>query len=90
VGHSISLGTADSVTVFSPDPILADAVATAVCNDLSIEDQSCLERIDPRIDGIFAVFGEKSISWGRVPPLVSARVDEALITAGGLPKFSVN
>ncbi len=90
VGHSISLGIADSVTVFSPDPILADAVATAVCNALTIEDTSCLNHVDSDIDGIFAVFGEKSIVWGKVPPLVSARVDEGLITAGGLPKLSVN
>lgn len=85
VGHSISLGTADSVTVFSPDPILADAMATAICNDLTAEDHSCLERIESGIDGVFAVFGDRSVIWGTIPPLVPARVDEGLITAGGLP-----
>ncbi|MDT8358125.1 MAG: UPF0280 family protein, partial [Methanomicrobiaceae archaeon] len=34
VGHSISLGTADAVTVFSPDVALADALATALCNTI--------------------------------------------------------
>lgn len=85
VGHSISLGIADSVTVFGPDPILADAMATAICNELTLDDHSFLERIGPGIDGVFAVIGDTSISWGSVPPLVRASVQEQLITIGGLP-----
>lgn len=85
VGHSISLGIADSVTVFGPDPILADAMATAICNEVTLDDHSCLERIGPDIDGIFAVIGDTSIAWGSVPPLVRASVQEELITVGGLP-----
>lgn len=84
VGHSFSFGIADSVTVFSQDPILADAYATAICNTLTVEDQLCLDRIDSRIDGIYAVFGEKSIIWGEIPHLVKAENREDLITAGGL------
>ncbi|HOJ96189.1 MAG TPA: UPF0280 family protein [Methanospirillum sp.] len=84
VGHSFSFGTADSVTVFSPDPILADATATAICNALTITDQSCLEQINPIIEGIFAVFGEQSIIWGDIPTIVRAESREELITAGGL------
>jgi len=87
VGHSLSFGTADSVTVFSSDPVLADAVATAVCNLLSVEDQSCLDDIDPQIEGIFAVLGEKSITWGKVPPIIRIESREELITAGGLGFF---
>ena len=83
VGHSFSFGSADSVTVFSPDPVLADAVATSVCNELTVDDQTCLERVDPNIDGIYAVFGEKSLIWGDIPPLVSARSKEDLIKRGG-------
>ena len=82
VGHSISLGSADSVTVFGPDPVLADAVATAVCNLLTPDDLSCLDRLGEGVDGIFSVFDEKSISWGTIPPLIRARVDERLITSG--------
>jgi uncharacterized protein len=84
VGPSISLGIADSVTVFSPDSILADAVATAVCNELRPEDHSCLYRVPEGIDGIFAVFGDKSVMWGEIPPIIQVRVDETLITAGGV------
>ena len=87
VGHSFSFGTADSVTVFSSDPILADAVATAVCNSLSVADQSCLDDIDTEIEGIFAVFGEQSITWGDIPPIIRAENREELITAGGLGFF---
>lgn len=83
VGHSFSFGSADSVTVFSSDPILADAVATAVCNTLTLEDQSCLDQVDQKIDGIFAVFNDKSIIWGETPPLVPAVSKNDLITAGG-------
>lgn len=84
VGHSFSFGTADSVTVFAPDPVLADAVATSVCNTLTISDQSCLEDLDPDIDGIYAVFNDTSIVWGDIPPIVRAENREDLITAGGL------
>jgi len=83
VGHSFSFGSADSVTVFSPDPVLADAVATSVCNELTVDDQTCFDRVDPDIDGIFAVFGEKSLMWGDIPPIVPARSKEKLITRGG-------
>ena len=34
VGPSISFGIADAVTIFAPDPLLADAWATAVCNQI--------------------------------------------------------
>ena len=87
VGHSLSFGTADSVTVFSRDPLLADAVATAICNVLTIADQSCLERVDTHIEGIFAVFGEQSIIWGDIPQIIRAENREDLITAGGLGFF---
>jgi len=84
VGHSFSFGTADSVTVFSDDIILADAIATAVCNTLTLEDQSCLQDLDPDIDGVYAVFHDKSLMWGDIPPIVRADNRDDLITAGGL------
>ena len=83
VGHSFSFGIADSVTVFSSDPILADAVATSVCNLITLKDQSCLDRLDANIDGIFAIIGDKSLIWGEIPALVPAFSAEALITRGG-------
>ncbi|MFH0968696.1 MAG: UPF0280 family protein [Methanobacteriota archaeon] len=87
VGHSISLGIADSVTVFAQDPVLADAVATSVCNDLTPDDHSCFDQRIAGVDGIFAVFDKQTVIWGRIPPIVTAHVDEGLITAGGLPRY---
>jgi ApbE superfamily uncharacterized protein (UPF0280 family) len=85
VGHSMSLGIADSVTVFGSDPVLSDAVATAVCNELTPEDHSCFDQMAAGVDGVFAVFGDQTVMWGNIPPIVPARVEEKLITAGGLP-----
>jgi len=82
VGHSMSLGVADSVTVFGPDPVLADAVATWVCNTLTLTDHSSFSKIPDNIDGIFAVIDDRSLIWGDVPPIIPAQVDENLITAG--------
>ena len=83
VGPSISFGVADAVTIFAPDPLIADAWATAVCNRIRTDDRSILERLDSReVQGVFAILGETVIPWGRIPPVVPARVDEQLITAG--------
>jgi hypothetical protein len=32
--------------------------------------------------GVFAILGELMVKWGDLPPLVSAVVDEQLISAG--------
>ena len=83
VGPSISFGVADAVTIFAPDPFLADAWATAVCNEIRPNDYSILDRINPEeVSGVFAIVGDKTIRWGKIPPLVPAVVDEQLISAG--------
>jgi ApbE superfamily uncharacterized protein (UPF0280 family) len=83
VGPSISFGTADAVTIFSHDVALADAWATSVCNQIRPDDQTVLDRINPvEVIGVFAIMGETIVKWGNPPPLVSAVVDEQLISAG--------
>ena len=83
VGPSVSFGCADAVTVFSCDVALADAWATAVCNQIRPDDQHVLELINPdEVSGVFAIMGETLVKWGNLPPLVSAVVDEQLISAG--------
>jgi len=83
VGPSISFGIADAVTIFSHDVALADAWATSVCNQIRPADTSVLDRIDPvEVCGIFAIMGEKTVTWGEVPPVVPAVVNEQLISAG--------
>jgi hypothetical protein len=83
VGPSVSFGMADAVTIFSRDVALADAWATSVCNQISPDDRSVLERVDPlEVSGIFAIMGDVTLQWGQLPPLVPAVVDEQLISAG--------
>jgi len=83
VGHSFSSGIADSVTVFSKNPAIADAWATSICNQITAEEPGLLERLDLRgIGGVFVIIGAKSLSYGDLPKLVKADVDEDLITGG--------
>lgn len=83
VGPSVSFGIADAVTIFSHDVALADAWATAVCNEIRPDDRSVLDRVDAaEVDGIFAIMGDVTVEWGRLPPRVNAVVDEQLISAG--------
>ena len=83
VGPSISFGVADAVTVFSHDVALADAWATSVCNQIREHDITVLSRLDPsEVIGVFAVLGDHTERWGKLPPLTRAVVDEHLISAG--------
>lgn len=83
VGPSISLGVADSVTVFARDPALADAWATAVCNRVQREDTSVLdEALVSGVDGICVISGDWSCSRGTLPPVTKAHVRHDLITGG--------
>ena len=83
VGPSISFGIADAVTIFSCDVALADAWATSVCNQIRPDDQTVLDRINPdEVIGVLVIMGAAVVKWGHLPPLVSAVVDEQLISAG--------
>lgn len=83
VGHSLSLGTADAVCVFSQYPALADAWATAICNTITPDDTSIIDRVPwEEVDGVYVVSGEWTASFGSLPPLVRARVDRDLVTGG--------
>jgi uncharacterized protein len=83
VGPSISFGIADAVTIISHDVSLADAWATAVCNEIRPGERNVLDRINPKeVDGVFVIMGDISVRWGKLPPLVPAVVDEQLISAG--------
>lgn len=83
VGPSVSLGVADAVTVFAEDPFAADAWATAICNGIRTDDTTITERMaGTRVQGFFSVIGNWTFRYGRVPPLVPARVNSGLITAG--------
>jgi hypothetical protein len=83
IGPSISFGVADAVCVFSDDVSAADAWATSLCNRLTPDDRTALETlVGTRVNGMLALFGEVMISYGRVPEIVPAYVNPALITKG--------
>jgi ApbE superfamily uncharacterized protein (UPF0280 family) len=89
VGPSVSLGMADSVTVFSRDVALADAWATSICNQVTPDDQEVLSRLAPgRVGGVMVVAGSWTARWGEIPELIPAKVETGLITAGLGPYFS--
>ena len=78
VGHSISLGRSDSVTVFADQASIADALATSIANeakgDLDQDAvQSCLARAEdfkPYFRGVMVVVGESAGTIGKIPKLI--------------------
>ena len=78
VGHSISLGNADSVTVFADHASIADALATSIANEAKgdLEQdavQSCLARAEdfkPYFRGVMVVVGESAGTIGKIPKLI--------------------
>jgi len=70
VGHSLSLGEADSVTVLARDTALADAVATLAGNAVqpgqSLEPALAKARAVAGILGLVIIRGEELGAWGEV------------------------
>ena len=68
VGHSLSMGAADVVSVISSSAILADGAATALGNRLkSSKDLDRITEITSDINGIIggiAIIGDKMAAWG--------------------------
>jgi ApbE superfamily uncharacterized protein (UPF0280 family) len=70
MGHSLSFGKADSVTVISENPALADAAATALGN--RIKDASDIEnglewvKNVPGVLGALIIVEDKMGAWGRI------------------------
>ena len=68
VGHSLSFGKADAVCVVSPDCALADAAATAVCNQVK-SGKDIQKAIDfgkriCGVNGLVVIIGDKIGMWG--------------------------
>jgi ApbE superfamily uncharacterized protein (UPF0280 family) len=83
VGHSVSLGIADAVTVLCPDVAVADAWATALCNTVTPYDDGAFGPLEgTRVQGVLVIIGDRVAMWGTLPPLVGATVDPDLITRG--------
>jgi ApbE superfamily uncharacterized protein (UPF0280 family) len=73
VGHSLSLGHADSVTVLAGSTPLADAAATRIGNEVSTKVSSSnmknaleVAKTIPDITGVIVIQGEQMGAWGEV------------------------
>lgn len=70
IGHSLSLGEADAVTIFSPSCALADAAATAIANHVrtkqDIQHAIHYGKTIPGVAGIIVIIGEKIGFWGDI------------------------
>lgn len=92
VGHAISFGDADAVTIFADTSGIADGAATAICNSVRGKDaktsvQKGLEsakKISDIIRGAVIVRGKYVGSIGKIPQLVRIKrgldVDKVLLT----------
>ncbi len=70
VGHSLSMGSTDVVTVLSPSAIIADGAATALGNRLrSVKDLNRITEIASDINdilGVVAIMGDRMAAWGDI------------------------
>ena len=70
LGHSVSFGNADNVVIIASSAVLADALATAVCNMVKSRDD--LDRAIAfgssvkGVMGIIIIFGNILATWGKV------------------------
>ncbi|MCX7974272.1 MAG: UPF0280 family protein [Candidatus Aminicenantes bacterium] len=85
MGHSLSFGQAEAVTVFAADPILADALATALGNEIKKENPKEMEQTINKFlkigaEGIVVVKGDFIGLGGKLPELILATSPDELIT----------
>ncbi|MFW9873178.1 MAG: UPF0280 family protein [Candidatus Thorarchaeota archaeon] len=83
IGHAISFGQADVVTIFATNATLADAAATRVANSVKGEDvEKSIKRgldVAEDIDGIIGTFisrGDKIGQAGKLPKFVKIEGDK--------------
>ncbi len=78
VGHSISFGHADSVTVFASSASVADALATSIANHATGNNEveqveNCLGKAEDfreYLRGVLVVVGESAGTVGKIPDMV--------------------
>ncbi len=78
IGHSISFGDADSVTVISPSPSIADGLATRIANEVKGKDSEsrvtraaeCAENYREFFSGALIISGGNVASVGKLPRIV--------------------
>jgi len=86
IGHSLSFGNCDAVTVLSHNLSVADAAATALGNLVQTRRDiknafNILEDVDEIIGAVIFV-GDHVGIWGKIPRIIRADVPYELITRG--------
>ena len=70
IGHSLSLGQADAVTVLAADTALADTAATRLGNEVKesgdIDHALAVARTIPGLDGVVIIRDDKIGAWGNI------------------------
>jgi len=70
IGHSLSLGKADAVTVLAASTLLADAAATRLGNEVKtnndIEQALAVARAIPGLTGVIIIREDRLGAWGEV------------------------
>jgi len=87
IGHSLSLGKADAAIVISSNVVLADAVATALCNSISQKDKKLIETsinslMINEIEGMMVFIDDVIGMGGNLPEIVNVKFNYDLITRG--------
>ena len=80
IGHSISFGSSDSVTVISKSPSLADGLATRIANEVNGETSEdkvsnaleCGENYKEFFDGVLIISDENVGTIGKLPKIVES------------------
>ena len=80
IGHSISFGAADSVTVINKSPSLADGLATRIANEVKGENSEdkitrgleCCENFKEYFEGALLISDENVGSIGKLPKIVES------------------
>ncbi|MBN1329326.1 MAG: UPF0280 family protein [Candidatus Heimdallarchaeota archaeon] len=87
VGPSISFGNSDAVIVISDNVILADALATALGNEIKRKDRKEILAVMKEKDilgirGLMVIIDDLMCALGDLPKIIKTKVDYNLITKG--------
>lgn len=70
IGHSVSFGNADNVVIIASGAVLADALATAICNMVKsaddIKSAVAFATSVKGVRGVIIIFGNILATWGKV------------------------
>lgn len=80
IGPSISLGCADAAIVVCNNVVLADAMATALGNEIRKKKQKAIlsvmkQKTIQEIKGMMVIYDDLLCTWGNLPPIIYIKMD---------------